>query len=127
MKKSFNEILEEICNSGMTPYIYVDTKVAGVWIPEGYDTHGKIILNISPKSVTSFTSGELGICFSASFNGTPEVLEIPYSAMLFVYPYEDQSLAKSLSGQSVIPVEPVAPVESKPNRNWAKVAYLVEK
>ncbi len=76
--------------SGFTPHIVADTKIAGVHVPTGYaDESGRIVLNIHPQALQGFSFDEMWIRFSARFGGVSQAVEVPLKAVLAIYAKEN--------------------------------------
>ena len=57
--------------------------------PRAFIKDGKILLNLSPGSIKDLLMGDEAITFTARFNGTPENLYLPISAVEGVYAKEN--------------------------------------
>lgn len=79
---------EWILDNGLTPYILVNTKVDGTFVPEQYIRDDKITLNISHAAIKDLFLGNEEIEFSARFGGKPMFMRIPVKAVSAVYAKE---------------------------------------
>ena len=82
-------LYEWIVDNDLTPHILVDTSGADVEVPEQHIDENKIILNINPSAVQDFEIGNEYLGFSARFNGKPEHILTPVSAVLAIYAKEN--------------------------------------
>jgi stringent starvation protein B len=57
--------------------------------PRAFIKDGKILLNLSPGSIKDLLMGDEAITFTARFNGVPENLYLPISAVEGVYAKEN--------------------------------------
>ena len=57
--------------------------------PRAFIKDGKILLNLSPASIKDLLMGNEVITFTARFNGTPENLYLPISAVEGIYAKEN--------------------------------------
>jgi stringent starvation protein B len=77
-------------DSGFTPHIVVDTKVAGVRAPAGYaDEAGRIVFNVHPRAIQAFSFDDNWLRFSARFGGSAFAVEAPLAAVLAIYAKEN--------------------------------------
>lgn len=79
---------EWMADNGLTPHLVVDATYAGVRIPEGQVSDGKIVLNVSHSATRELVLGNDTITFQARFGGVPRHLEIPLGAVLGIYARE---------------------------------------
>lgn len=77
-----------ITDSDCTPYLLVNTSYPDVDVPVEYVREGKIILNISPRSIGQYTVDNEAIQFSARFNGMLRDIYIPFGAIEALYAQE---------------------------------------
>lgn len=77
-----------ITDNDQTPYLLVNAEYPTVDVPIEYVRDGKIILNISPRSIGQYVVDDEGISFSARFNGLLRSLYIPFGAVEAVYAQE---------------------------------------
>lgn len=77
-----------ITDSDCTPYLLVNTTYPDVDVPIEYVREGKIILNISPRSIGQYAVDNEAIQFSARFNGMLRDIYIPFGAIEALYAQE---------------------------------------
>lgn len=77
-----------ITDSDCTPYLLVNANYATVDVPVEYVREGKIILNISPRSIGQYQVDNEAIHFSARFNGMLRDIYIPFGAVEALYAQE---------------------------------------
>ena len=75
-------------DSSLTPHILVNSEKAGVLIPEGLASRGKIVLNIDSSATEGRLITNESISFKARFNGRSEKIIVPCSAVLSIYAKE---------------------------------------
>jgi stringent starvation protein B len=78
-----------ILANGKTPFLMVDTTIAGVDVPHAYITDDEIVLNIWPDSVTHFAMSHQSIEFNARFSGKLKHIFVPMQAVKALYTKED--------------------------------------
>ena len=71
-----------------TPYLLVKVD-QNTLAPRAFIKDGKILLNLSPESIKDLLLGDAAITFTARFNGTPENLYLPISAVEGIYAKEN--------------------------------------
>ena len=71
-----------------TPYLLVKID-QNTLAPRAFIKDGKILLNLSPESIKDLLMGDEAITFTARFNGTPENLYLPISAVEGIYAKEN--------------------------------------
>ena len=71
-----------------TPYLLVKAD-QNTLAPRAFIKDGKILLNLSPESIKDLLMGDEAITFTARFNGTPENLYLPISAVEGIYAKEN--------------------------------------
>jgi len=71
-----------------TPYLLVKVD-QNTLAPRAFIKDGKILLNFSPESIKDLLLGEAAITFTARFNGVPENLYLPISAVEGIYAKEN--------------------------------------
>ncbi len=82
-------LYEWLVDNDATPYIMVDTTIAGVMIPPGIDNDGQVVLNIAMRAVQGLDLANDHITFSARFSGATHHLYIPINAVMAIYSKED--------------------------------------
>jgi len=76
-------------DSNFTPYILVDCKKNGVVVPKGFEKKGKIVLNVSSSATENRLITNDLISFKARFNGRPQKVVVPCTAVLTIYAQEN--------------------------------------
>ena len=71
-----------------TPYLLVKID-QNTLAPRAFIKDGKILLNLSPGSIKDLLMGDEAITFTARFNGAPENLYLPISAVEGIYAKEN--------------------------------------
>ena len=71
-----------------TPYLLVKID-QNTLAPKAFIKDGKILLNLSPESIKDLLMGDEAITFTARFNGAPENLYLPISAIEGIYAKEN--------------------------------------
>jgi len=71
-----------------TPYLLVKID-QNTLAPRAFIKDGKILLNLSPESIKDLLMGDEVITFTARFNGAPENLYLPISAVEGIYAKEN--------------------------------------
>ncbi|MEY4454250.1 MAG: hypothetical protein RI951_844 [Pseudomonadota bacterium] len=71
-----------------TPYLLVKID-QNTLAPRAFIKDGKILLNLSPESIKDLLMGDEAITFTARFNGAPENLYLPISAVEGIYAKEN--------------------------------------
>jgi stringent starvation protein B len=71
-----------------TPYLLVKID-KNTLAPRAFIKDGKILLNLSPESIKDLLMGDEAITFTARFNGAPENLYLPISAVEGIYAKEN--------------------------------------
>jgi len=71
-----------------TPYLLVKVD-QNTLAPKAFIKDGKILLNLSPESIKDLLMGDEAITFTARFNGAPENLYLPISAIEGIYAKEN--------------------------------------
>ena len=77
-----------ICDNNNTPYLLVNCDYPDVDVPIEFICDGKIILNISPRSIGNYVVDDEGISFSARFQGMIRDLYVPFGAAEALYAQE---------------------------------------
>lgn len=77
-----------IIDNDNTPYLLVNADYPDVDVPQEYIREGKIILNISPRSIGQYIVNDDYISFEARFNGMLRQIYIPFGAAEAVYAQE---------------------------------------
>lgn len=77
-----------IIDNDNTPYLLVNAEFPDVDVPVEFVKEGKIILNISSRSIGQYVVAEEYISFSARFQGMLRDIYIPFAAMEAIYAQE---------------------------------------
>ncbi|MEL0628695.1 ClpXP protease specificity-enhancing factor [Psychromonas aquatilis] len=78
-----------IVDSECTPHVIVDATKPNVEVPEQFVENGKIVLNISPRSVLAFSLDDNALSFNARFSGQPMQVYVPLYAIEGIYAREN--------------------------------------
>ncbi|HET9679121.1 MAG TPA: ClpXP protease specificity-enhancing factor [Gammaproteobacteria bacterium] len=81
-------IYEWIADSGHTPYLLIDTTVAGIEAPMQFAQDDKLVLNISTSATQGLQLGNDIITFSARFSGNAHTISLPLTSILAIYAKE---------------------------------------
>ncbi|QIM66628.1 ClpXP protease specificity-enhancing factor [Mannheimia granulomatis] len=84
----YNAYYNWIIDNDNTPYLLVNTEYPDVDVPTEFIKDGKIILNISPRSIGQYIVAEEYISFGARFQGMLRDIYIPFGAMEAIYAQE---------------------------------------
>jgi len=76
-------------DSALTPHILVNCEKTDVIVPEGFEKEGKIVLNISSSATQNRLITNDSISFNARFNGRPQKVVVPCTAVLTIYAQEN--------------------------------------
>lgn len=87
----FRATLDWIADNNMTPYIVVVHDAEGVVLPPGA-TGEVTILSISATAVKHFSQENWGLSFQARLWGQECFCEIPWRALVGIYPKENPEL-----------------------------------
>lgn len=85
LKALYNWIVDSEC----TPHIIVDATEVAVEVPQQFIEDGKIVLNIAPQSVDSFSMDDDAVSFNARFGGQPMQVYVPIYAVEGIYAREN--------------------------------------
>lgn len=77
-----------ILDNDNTPYLLVNCAYPDVDVPQEFIRDGKIILNITPRSIGNYVVNDEAISFSARFQGEVRHLYIPFGAAEAIYAQE---------------------------------------
>lgn len=77
-----------ILDNDNTPYLLVNCSYPDVDVPQEFVRDGKIILNITPRSIGNYVVNDDAISFSARFQGEVRNLYIPFGATEAIYAQE---------------------------------------
>ncbi len=82
-------IYEWICDNDQTPYLYVDTRLQGLLLPEHLYTDNPLILNISPSACQNLQLTNEDITFQARFSGQAFDIYLPIRAIMAIVAREN--------------------------------------
>ena len=82
-------IYEWIVDNNLTPYITVDTSVAGVIVPKEHIQDESINLDISVAATSNLIISNDSLEFKARFDGISRNVYIPISAIMIIYAQEN--------------------------------------
>ncbi|AAP96232.1 ClpXP protease specificity-enhancing factor [[Haemophilus] ducreyi] len=77
-----------IVDNDNTPYLLVNAEYPDVDVPKEFIREGKIILNISPRSIGQYVVNDEAICFNARFQGMLRDVYVPFGATEAIYAQE---------------------------------------
>jgi stringent starvation protein B len=81
-------IYDWIVDSGLTPYVLVDASAEGVTVPSEHVKDGKIVLNVGPTAVGSFSLNDDALACDCRFGGRSFAVFLPMPAILAIYARE---------------------------------------
>ncbi|AWW34655.1 ClpXP protease specificity-enhancing factor [Mannheimia varigena] len=84
----YNAYYNWIIDNDNTPYLLVNAEYPDVDVPVEFVKEGKIILNISSRSIGQYVATDEYIGFSARFQGMLRNIHIPFGAMEAIYAQE---------------------------------------
>ena len=76
-------------DNNLTPYLIVNTLIAGVVVPKEFNANGKMVLNISSSATVNRNIGNDTISFKARFQGKSREIIVPCDAVLSIYAQEN--------------------------------------
>ena len=76
-------------DNNLTPYLLVNTLVAGVIVPKELDVNGKMVINISSSATVDRSINNNKIAFKARFKGKSREIIFPCEAVLSIYAHEN--------------------------------------
>ncbi len=82
-------IYEWICDNAQTPYLYIDTRVKDLLLPEHLYADNPLILNISPSACQNLQLGNDDITFQARFAGQVFDIYLPIGAIMAIVAREN--------------------------------------
>lgn len=77
-----------LIDNDLTPYLLVNVNYPNVDVPTEFIRDGKIILNVSPRSIGQYVVAEESISFNARFHGMLRDIYIPFGALEAIYAQE---------------------------------------
>ena len=78
-----------ILDNDATPHILIDTTLAGVQVPPGFASDGKLVLNLAPQAIQGLEIDNDYVAFSARFGGVAQDVHCPMEALLAIYAREN--------------------------------------
>ena len=77
-----------LIDNDYTPYLLINADYANVDVPKEFVKDGKIILNISPRSIGQYNFTDEYISFNARFQGIVRDVLVPFGALEAIYSQE---------------------------------------
>jgi stringent starvation protein B len=102
-----------ISDNGLTPYLLVDARVAGVRVPPGAVKDGQVVLNVAVRAVSDLELGNESIRFLARFSGVSHQVEVPVQAVMAIYAQENGQ-GMMFPAESAPTLPPSEPEPEKP-------------
>lgn len=119
----FNAYWSWMSESGVTPYIHVNTLHPGVRVPQNFvQPDGTIVLSISFTASPDITVDDDTIVFSASFSGRRERLIVPLQSIMTIFAKENPKIGTNLYSPEETAGIPISPVASKVVSDTNKVS-----
>ncbi len=75
---------EWICDNDCTPYLYVDTQVAGVVLPPHLLDENPLVLNVSYNACKNLQLSDGSVSFQARFSGEVAEVFLPIGAIIAI-------------------------------------------
>ena len=119
-------IFDWALDNELTPQVLVNTHIAGVKIPTGHATEGKITLNIHPQAVQGLELGKEWIMFSARFSGRPFGVEIPVTAVMAIFARENGQGFVFQAETGAAPAAPESPPPATPPARKSPALKIVK-
>jgi stringent starvation protein B len=82
-------LFDWITDNDCTPYVIVNTEIAGVQVPTEYVEDNRIVLNISPVAVRGLDVSDDVLSFDGRFGGKPMQVIVPVGAIVAIYAKEN--------------------------------------
>lgn len=82
-------LYEWICDNEQTPYVYIDTRLQGLLLPDNLYDENPLILNIAPSACQYLQLGNENITFEARFGGRVFAVVLPVPAILAIVAKEN--------------------------------------
>lgn len=82
-------LYEWICDNDCTPYLYVNTAIADVLLPEHLYQDAPLVLNISTNACNQLLLANHEISLQARFNGQVFTVHIPINAVMGIVAREN--------------------------------------
>lgn len=115
-----------ISDNALTPYLVVDATDEQATVPLAHVNEGEIVLNCSESAVAGLMMENDWISFNARFNGAPEEISFPPSAVRAIYarengqgmifPQEERPSAAEAGAEESDEAKPAAIEEQKRER-----------
>lgn len=80
---------EWICDNELTPYIYVDTRLSGILLPDNLLSESPQVLNISPSACQQLSLTNESVTFQARFAGQVFDVFLPIIAVIAIVAREN--------------------------------------
>ncbi len=77
-----------IVDSSLTPYVLVNAEADDVAVPADFVKDGKIVLNVAPHAVGSFSLDQQALACSCRFGGQPFEVYLPMRSIEAIYAKE---------------------------------------
>ena len=77
-----------LIDNGYTPYLLINADYINVDVPQEFVKDGKIILNISPRSIGQYNVTDEYISFNARFQGILRDVSLPFGSVEAIYAQE---------------------------------------
>jgi len=77
-----------IVDSSLTPYVLVNAEANGVAVPADFVKDGKIVLNVAPHAVGSFSLDNEALACNCRFGGQPFEVYLPMRSIEAIYAKE---------------------------------------
>ncbi len=77
-------LYEWICDNECTPYLYVNTGVQGLLLPESLRNESPLILNISPAASIDLSIDAEAVSFTARFSGQVFEVYLPMASIIAI-------------------------------------------
>lgn len=82
-------IYEWICDNNCTPYLYANTAVKNVLLPEHLLVENPLILNVAPSACNNLLMDNEGVSFQARFSGRVFDIYLPIDAVIAIVAREN--------------------------------------
>lgn len=114
---------EWISDNGLTPYVLVDARRAGVEVPQGSVKDGQIVLNVAMRAVSELKLANDVLTFHARFGGVNQRVLVPVEAVLAIYAQENGQ-GMMFPAEPANPMPPVGPAPQEPQRPGARLRVV---
>lgn len=85
----YNAYYNWLLDNDLTPYLLVNANYPNTDVPLEFVNDGKIILNLTPRSIGQYSVNDEGILFSARFQGMVRDIFVPFGAAVALYSQEN--------------------------------------